>query len=79
MAYNDTEYHNWYTKQNYDRISFFVPKGTRERIKAAARCAGVSMNSYIANLLPKSLITERDFVRWKEINSNETVCTGNEC
>jgi hypothetical protein len=37
------------------------------------------MNSYIANLLPKSLITERDFVRWKEINSNETVCTGNEC
>lgn len=63
MPYDDVAYHNWYNSQNYDRISFFVPKGTRERIKSRAKATGKSMNGYLIGLLPQDLITEREFVR----------------
>lgn len=63
MPYDDVAYHNWYNAKNYDRISFFVPKGTKERIKARAKASGQSMNGYLTGLLPQELITEREFIR----------------
>lgn len=59
MAYNAIKYHNWYNTQNYDRITFFVPKGTRENIKKHAKEQGLSTNRYLMSLVPKSLIKER--------------------
>ena len=36
-----------YVKNNYDRMELTVPKGDRERIKAAADAVGESVNGYI--------------------------------
>ena len=36
-----------YNKANYEQIKVQVPKGTKEKIKAAAEAAGKSMTSYI--------------------------------
>ena len=38
---------NKYNKENYERISVVVPKGSRERIKEAAAADGQSVNRYI--------------------------------
>ena len=38
---------NKYVKNNYDKILVTVPKGDREKIKAAADAVGESVNSYI--------------------------------
>lgn len=66
MASREENYRNWYTANNYDRLSVFLPKGSRERIKAEAQLRGVSINEFIKNLIPKSLIAEREFVRRKD-------------
>lgn len=36
-----------YVKNNYDRMELTVPKGGREKIKAAAAAVGESVNQYI--------------------------------
>lgn len=36
-----------YVKNNYDRLELTVPKGGREKIKAAADAVGESVNGYI--------------------------------
>ena len=38
---------NAYNARAYDRISFVVPKGEGEKIKAAAAAAGQSTNAFI--------------------------------
>lgn len=38
---------------NLDRISVALPKGDKERIKAAAAAAGKSMNGYIVQLIQR--------------------------
>jgi len=38
---------NRYNAKAYDRINFVVPKGEKEKIKAAAEAAGESVNQYI--------------------------------
>ncbi|MDY5007538.1 antitoxin [Candidatus Allofournierella merdipullorum] len=38
---------NAYNARAYDRISFVVPKGDGEKIKAAAAAAGQSTNAFI--------------------------------
>jgi len=56
-------YRNEYNSRKYDRISFFVPKGTKDKIKRVAQSKGVSVNKYITDLLPIGLIereTEND-------------------
>lgn len=40
-----------YAAKVYDRISFNVAKGTRDRIKAAAEMAGMSMAEYVCAAL----------------------------
>ena len=44
--------HNEYNRQNYDRVALVLPKGTKERIKAA----GIeSVNGYIKELILEDL------------------------
>ncbi len=38
---------NRYNEKAYDRINFVVPKGEKDRIKAAAEKSGESVNSLI--------------------------------
>lgn len=44
---NRFKYNNQYAKDNYDRISVFVPKGTREKWKAIAAERGQSLNTLV--------------------------------
>ena len=57
----NTKYINWYTRENYDRLSVFLPKGSRERIKTAAAENGQSINEFIRHLIPKELIAQREY------------------
>ena len=45
---------NEFVKNNYDRISVNVPKGTRDRIKAAIG-EGASVNAWIVSLINQEL------------------------
>ena len=36
-----------YNKEKYEQITMRVPKGTKEKIKAAAEAAGISLTAYI--------------------------------
>ena len=42
---------NEHIKENYDRVSITLPKGTKERIKAT----GETINAYIARLVLEDL------------------------
>ena len=44
-----------YNKANYEQIKLQVPKGTKEKIKAAAEAAGKSMTSYIMEAVNERL------------------------
>ncbi len=50
MAGN-TEYKNKYNLEKYDRINVTFNKGDKEKIKERADALGVSINSYIRNLI----------------------------
>ena len=45
--FNQIKYQNEFIKQKYDRINLTVQKGKKEKIKAAAKAAGQSVNEYI--------------------------------
>lgn len=44
-------YMNDYNKENYDRFTLLLPKGKKERVKAAAAAAGMSTSEYINALI----------------------------
>lgn len=44
-------YNNEYNRENYDRITIMMPKGTREKLKEIARERGESVNALVAALL----------------------------
>lgn len=44
-----------YNKANYEQIKMQVPKGTKEKIKAAAGVAGKSMTSYIMEAVEEKM------------------------
>ena len=44
-----------YNKANYEQIKMQVPKGTKEKIKAAAGAAGKSMTSYIMEAVEEKM------------------------
>lgn len=46
-----TEVKNRYNRKHYDRMSFVVPAGSRELIKARAEELGISVNEYIRQLI----------------------------
>lgn len=44
-----------YTRENYDKILVTIPKGEREKIKAAAATAGMSMNAFIVEAIAEKI------------------------
>lgn len=44
-----------YNKENYEQIVMRVPKGTKEKIKAAAEAVGKSMTSYIMEVVEEKI------------------------
>lgn len=48
---NRTEYKNQHAKEHYDRINFKIPKGEKERIKAAVSRMGMCVNEYLFALV----------------------------
>ena len=50
---NRTKYKNNFYKEHYERISLAVPKGMKDIIKALASDKGISVNSYIQDLVRK--------------------------
>ncbi|WP_313994131.1 Arc family DNA-binding protein [uncultured Selenomonas sp.] len=44
-----------YNKENYEQIVMRVPKGVKEKIKAAAEAAGKSMTSYIMEAVEEKI------------------------
>ncbi len=53
-AFNQIAYQNEYNKQKYDRHNLIMPKGTKERIKAAA-AERQSVNGFINAAIEKAL------------------------
>ena len=45
--FDQIKYQNEYNKQKYDRITIMTPKGKKDKIKAAAKAAGISVNEFI--------------------------------
>lgn len=44
-----------YQKENYDRITVMSPKGTKEKVKAAATLKGMSVSEFVLNCINKEL------------------------
>lgn len=44
-----------YNKEKYEQITMRVPKGTKEKIKAAAEAAGMSLTTYIMAAVNKAM------------------------
>lgn len=44
-----------YNKERYEQIAIKVPKGTKEKIKAAAEAAGMSLTAYIMAAVKKAM------------------------
>lgn len=64
MAFADkkqaSKYVNEFAREKYDRIAVNVPKGERDRIKAAADAAGESLTSYIVNAVRARMAAEEE-------------------
>lgn len=56
MENKNTQYVKNCRQKNYDIISFPVPKGEREKIKAHAESKGESMNEYIRRLIFEDML-----------------------
>lgn len=57
--FDQIKYIDEYNKQNYDKVQFRVPKGQKERIKAAADKAGKSLNAFINDAI-EAAISEQE-------------------
>ena len=49
------KYNNDYKKLNYDRLNFVMPKGTKEKIQAAAEREGISNAEWIRRAISEKL------------------------
>lgn len=45
--FNKNKYDNEYRKTHYDRLNFLMPRGTKERITAAAAKNNLSSSEYV--------------------------------
>ena len=68
---NRTEYKNQHAKEHYDRINFKIPKGEKERIKAAASGMGMSVNEYLFALVCDDLASGESRFGKKKQGFNE--------
>ena len=59
MAFKEKEkelsYIAQYQKENYDRITVMAPKGTKEKVKAAATIRGLSASEFVLQCINKEL------------------------
>ena len=59
MAYREKErelsYIAQYQKDKYDRITVMAPKGTKEKLKAAATIKNMSVSEFVLNCVTKEL------------------------
>ena len=46
---------NKYNAENYERVSLSVPKGDKEKYKAAAEAAGKSLNQFIIDCIEEKM------------------------
>lgn len=51
MAYDKVAYNQQYTKDNYDKLQTYVPRGRKADIKAAAERRGVSVSQLVIQAL----------------------------
>lgn len=49
------KYNQEYKKLNYDRLNFVMPKGTKEKIQAAASREGISNAEWIRQAIAEKL------------------------
>ena len=49
--FNKDKYDQQYKKDHFDLISFFAPKGTKDKIKALASAQGVSNSEFMRQLV----------------------------
>jgi uncharacterized protein (DUF1778 family) len=59
MAFKEKEkelsYIAQYQKEKYDRITVMSPKGTKEKVKAAATIRGMSSSEFVLHCINKEL------------------------
>ena len=58
MAYDKNEYNKQYKKDNFDRFSFFAPKGTKDKVNKRAEELGMTLAEYFRHLIEQD--TQKD-------------------
>lgn len=53
MAFDQQSYITSYCREHYDRVSIWLPKGYRERLKKLAGDSGMSMAEYMKKVIEK--------------------------
>ena len=54
MAFDSNAYKQEFSRLNYERVPFDVPKGKRDAIKALAKREGMSVNELLKSALLKA-------------------------
>lgn len=52
---NRTDYQAQFTKDHYDRLSLYLPKGMKEKVRSAADQCHASVNDYITRLIDRDI------------------------
>lgn len=52
---NKIEYDNTYIKNKFDRLSFVMPKGTKEEIKAYSQAKGISSSEWMREAIQEKM------------------------
>lgn len=66
-----TAYKNQHCREHYDRIPLTIPKGEKERVKAAASALGMAVNEYLYALICDDLATGESRLGKKKQGFNE--------
>ncbi len=54
-VFDKNKYDNNYKKQMYDRLNFLMPKGTKEKIQAAAESKGIASSEWVRQAIFEKL------------------------
>ena len=52
---NRTDYQAQFTRDHYDRLSLYLPKGMKEKVRSAADQCHASVNDYITRLIDRDI------------------------
>lgn len=56
--FNGVKYNNDYKREHYDRLNFLMPRGTKERISAAAAAKDISSSEYVRKAIEDKLLQD---------------------